>query len=93
MTTDKAKEILKDLSIDKNGNLKDNKYVIELTDSEEYAYYYSLLDHEENLILSDSSSVSSEYITSVSYDGYDFSVSLNANFNDNYYNIVIEDQE
>lgn len=91
MEQNKLDDILYLLDFDDIGELKDNKYTIKLTDSNDYAYYYTLLDHNENLDLVDSSSVSTEFLNVVTYEGDDFKVSLNADFNKNYYNVTIED--
>ena len=91
MEQNKLNDILYLLDFDDIGELKDNKYTIKLNDSNDYAYYYTLLDQNENLNLVDSSSVSTEFLNVVTYEGDDFKVSLNADFNKNYYNITIED--
>ena len=91
MTQDKLDDILYELDFDDIGELKNDKYTIVLNDSDDYAYYYTLLDHNENIDLVDSSSVSTEFLNVITYEGNDYIVSLNANFNDNYYNVTIED--
>lgn len=91
MTQDKLGDILYELDFDDIGELANDKYTIVLNDSDDYAYYYTLLDHNENIDLVDSSSVSTEFLNVITYEGNDFKVSLNANFNDNYYNVTIED--
>lgn len=91
MNKDKLDDILYELDFDDIGELANNKYTIVLNNSDDYAYYYTLLDHNENIDLVDSSSVSTEYLNVVTYEGDDYKVSLNANFNDDYYNVTIED--
>lgn len=91
MEQNKLDDILYLLDFDDIGELKDNKYTIKLNDSNDYAYYYTLLDQNENLNLVDSSSVSTEFLNVITYEGDDFKVSLNADFNKNYYNVTIED--
>lgn len=91
MTKEKVDDILYELDFDDVGELKNNKYTITLNNSEDYAYYYSILDHNENLDLVDSSSVSTEFLNVCTYEGADFKVSLNADFNNDYYNVTIED--
>ena len=91
MEKSKLEDILEELDIEDIGELKNNAYKIVLKNSDEYAYYYTLLDHNENLDLVDTSSVSTENVNVITYEGYDYKVSLNANFNDNYYNLIIED--
>ena len=44
MNHDKVKELLSDIGIDDTGKYKDNKYIIELDGSDEFARYYTLLD-------------------------------------------------
>lgn len=91
MDKNKLDDILYELDFDDIGELKNNKYTITLNNSDDYAYYYTLLDHNENLDLIDASSVSTEYLNVITYEGNDYKVSLNANFNSNYYNVTIED--
>lgn len=91
MEQNKLDDILYLLDFDDIGELKDNKYTIKLNDSNDYAYYYTLLDQNENIDLVDSSSVSTEFLNVITYEGDDFKVSLNADFNKNYYNVTIED--
>lgn len=91
MEQNKLDDILYLLDFDDIGELKNNKYTIKLNNSNDYAYYYTLLDQNENLNLVDSSSVSTEFLNVITYEGDDFKVSLNADFNKNYYNITIED--
>lgn len=91
MDQSKLDDILAELDFDDVGKLKDDKYTIVLKDSNDYAYYYTLLDQNEELDLVDSSSVSTEFLSVIAYEGNDFKVSLNADFNKNYYNVTIED--
>lgn len=92
MTEEKLDTILNELDFDDIGEMNNKgKYVITLNNSDDYAYYYTLLDHNENLDLIDSSSVSTEFLNVISYEGEDFKVSLNADFGNNNYNVTIED--
>ena len=91
MTREKLDDILYELDFDDVGELKGDKYTIVLKDSNDYAYYYTLLDQNEELDLVDSSSVSTEFLNVIAYEGNDFKVSLNADFNKDYYNVTIED--
>lgn len=92
MDKEKIDGILKNLNFDKvEGELRNNKYTITLNDSDEYAYYYTLLDSNSDLSLSDASSVSTGYLSIISYEGEDFKVSLNAYYDKNIYTVTIED--
>lgn len=92
MTEERAIKICRELEIEDRGRMKNGKYVIELNDSEEYAYYYSLLDYSD-LDLIDSSSVSTEFVNVLTYKGEDYIISLNSDFNENYYCLIIEDSK
>ena len=91
MNKEKILSLLKDLGVSDEGNFEDKRYILELTDSNEYAKYYTILDQYEDLELNDSSSMSQEYATVLTYINEDFKVSLNANFNDDYYTFVVEE--
>ena len=92
MNKDKIEKILKDLDFDDiDGKIEGNKFTFTLKNSDDYAYYYTLLDQNDDLTLIDSSSVSTEYLSVIKYEGENFKVSLNADYNKNYYNITIED--
>ena len=91
MTRDKLEDILYDLDIDDLGTLNGDTYTIKLKNSDDYAYYYTLLDQNENIDLDDTDSVSTEYLSILTYEGDDFKVSLNADFSKNNYNLTIED--
>lgn len=91
MDQNKLDGILAELDFDDVGELRGGKYTIVLKDSNDYAYYYTLLDQNEELDLVDASSVSTEFLNVVAYEGNGFKVSLNADFNKNYYNVTIED--
>lgn len=91
MNKEKVLSLLKDLNVSDEGNFEDKRYILELLDSNEYAKYYTILDQYDNLELSDSSSMSQEYATVLTYTNDNFKVSLNANFNDDYYTFVVEE--
>ena len=64
----------------------------QLDDSDDYAYYFTLLDNSINVEVENSSSISSTYLNQVVFEGYGYKVYLNANFETNSYTIKIEDQ-
>ena len=87
---DNLEAFAKQLGFKKPGTVKHNKYIIELTDSDEYAKYYTILDHSD-LELTDTSSMSSEFANVLVYKNDEYKVTLNANFTDNYYTVVVEE--
>ena len=82
---------LDNLGIDKTGKLESDRYVLKLEDSNEYSRYYTILDQEEDLELSDTSSMSQEFATVLTYTSEDYKLKLNANFVDDYYTFTVEE--
>ena len=82
---------LDNLGIDKTGKLESDRYVLKLEDSDEYSRYYTILDQEEDLELSDTSSMSQEFATVLTYVNEDYKLKLNANFIDDYYTFTVEE--
>ena len=82
---------LDNLGIDKTGKLESDRYILKLEDSDEYSRYYTILDQEEDLELSDTSSMSQEFATVLTYTSEDYKLKLNANFVDDYYTFTVEE--
>lgn len=82
---------LDELNIDTRGKFDENRYVLKLEDSDEYACYYTILDHAEGLELRDSSSMSQEFATVLTYVNDKYKFKLNANFIDDYYTFTVEE--
>lgn len=93
MNKEKVMEFLGDLDIDTSGKFTDLRYTLQLDDSDDYARYYTILDQDEDLELSDTSSMSQEFATVLTYTNDDFKVKLNANFDDDYYTLTVEDAD
>ena len=91
MDQNKLKDLLDEIGIKDEGTMKKDRYIIELKNSDEFSKYYTLLDSCDELELSDTSSMSQEFATVLSYYSPDFKVSLNANFNDDYYTFMVEE--
>lgn len=88
--------LLQDIGIENGGefdkNLKGNlRYTIILKDSDTYAAYYSLLDGYEDAILVNDSSMLSEIANMIAYEVDNVKISLNADFENNYYSCVVEE--
>ena len=79
------------LGIDKTGELEPDRYILKLEDSDEYSRYYTILDQEDDLELSDTSSMSQEFATVLTYTSEDYKLKLNANFVDDYYTFTVEE--
>ena len=93
MDQDKLKDLLDEIGIKDNGKMEKDRYIVKLKNSDEFSKYYTLLDSCDYLDLSDSSSMSGEFATVLSYYVSDFRVSLNANFIDDYYTFVVEEDK
>lgn len=91
MNKDNVISFLQDLGVSEKGKFEPERYILNIKDSDEYAKYYTILDQYDDLELSDDSSMSQEYATVLTYKNEDFKVSLNANFDDDYYTFVVEE--
>lgn len=92
MNKENVISFLEDHNIDSSGKFTDSRYTLELSDSDEYARYYTILDHSDDLDLNDASSMSEEFATVITYTNIDYKVRLNANFTDDYYTLTVEDR-
>lgn len=93
MDQNKLKDLLDEIGIKDEGKMEKDRYIVKLKNSDEFSKYYTLLDSCDYLDLSDSSSMGGEFATVLSYYVSDFRVSLNANFIDDYYTFVVEEDK
>lgn len=91
MNKEKAIAFLNELGIDTTGVFEPQRYILEIENSDEYSKYYTILDQDDEMDLIDASSMSGEYSTVLTYKGNDYKISLNANFTDDYYTFVMEE--
>jgi hypothetical protein len=91
MDKDKAINFLNKIDVDTTGSFEPQRYILEIDNSDDYSYYYTLLNSIEDLELVDTSSMSTEYATVLKYKDDDYTISLNANFIDDYYTFVLEE--
>lgn len=87
-------ELLRKLNIyDKPVKSKDNTYVIDIMDSDDYARYYSKLDKSEELEELDDSSQITLDNSSIQYESIDgrFNLTLLADFEGDKYSLVIRE--
>ena len=89
---DKLKELLDSLYITKPGKMNGDKYIITLSNSDEYSKMYTLLDKSdasldpEGMIMSSSDSMMT-YLTD------DFDITLKADFDNDRYYLIIEEAQ
>lgn len=99
MNLEKIKQVLKDIGIEKKEGVikkkegKPDIFVIELDDSDEYAKYYTLFDKYEKSQLKNEGSMASEFSTILTYVIPNYKIMLNANFNDDYYAIILKENK
>lgn len=86
-------QLIKQLNIDKVGSYnKDKSYTIELEDSDDFGKLYTILETNNNIEGSDDENlVTLDDSTLVYYYNDDFKLYLNANWNDDTYNLTIEE--
>lgn len=93
MNLEKIKEFLSQLGITQEGVEQENKYIIDLGDSNAYSRVYTILDKSELVDLDiENISMDVEQSTMV-YLSDDFDLTLNANFDENRYTLTIEEAE
>lgn len=92
MNKEEVISFLENLDLDTSGKFTNLRYTVELKNSDEYAKYYTILDHAEDLELSDASSMSEEFATVLTYTNDTYRVKLNANFDEDYYTLTVEEE-
>ena len=93
MNLEKIKEFISQLGITQEGVEQEDKYIIDLGDSNAYSRVYTILDKSELVDLDiENISMDVEQSTMV-YLSDDFDLTLNANFNENKYTLTIEEAE
>jgi hypothetical protein len=93
MDLNKLEDTLTKLFIEPNGTFDEEKdtYTIVLEDSDKFAQFYSLLDLNDSLTLLESGSMTGEFASVLKFGSDDYTFTLNANFLDNYYSLVVEE--
>ncbi len=82
-------EFAKKLGIEYPGELVNDRYIIPLTNSDEYSKIYTLLDKSDLVELDTSSILVTDKVSELQYLGDNFIVKLDANFTDDFYRVVI----
>ena len=83
-------QFVKQLGIPRKGYYDDNKYVVELTDSNDFSRIYSLLE-ESDIIELDENILMTEFLTNIIYVGEKFRLQLVGNYEKDIYKIIVED--
>lgn len=81
------------LGINYPGEMLNGKYVIPLTDSDEYSKIYTLLDKSDLVELDTSCTLVTDKVSELQYFNDEFVVKLDANFIDDLYRVVITTAE
>jgi hypothetical protein len=83
------KEFAKQLGIDVEGTMEGSKYIIELSDSNEYSRVYTLLDNSDLVDVNEDATLLTDNVGELLFIGDDFDVKLVGNFNSDIYRVVI----
>lgn len=84
-----AEEFLKSIGITKSGEMSSTQsYVIDLTNEDEYAKIYSLLDKSAELEVIDDSSTITIYDSNIAFNSKDFIINLIADFTQDTYKLT-----
>jgi hypothetical protein len=87
------KEFAKKLGIDVEGTMEGSKYIIELSDSNEYSRMYTLLDGSDLLEIEEDLTLLTDKVGELIFTGEFFEVKLVGNFGSDIYRIVITERE
>ena len=82
-------EFAKKLGITYPGDMVNGKYIIPLMDSDEYSKIYTLLDKSDLVELDTSCTLVTDKVSELQYFNDEFVIKLDANFNDDFYRVVI----
>ena len=86
------KEFLRNLGITQQGNVdNDGNYVIDLESDKEFNKVFSILDKSEELDENDEMSVANIEVSNIMYESDDFTINLIADFAQNIYKLVIQE--
>lgn len=83
------KEFAKELGITIEGKLEGDKYIIELSNSDEYSRMYTLLDNSKLVDIDEEATLLTEKVGELLFLGDEFDVKLVGNFSNDLYRVVI----
>ena len=86
-------EFAKRLGIEFPGDLVGGRFIIPLMSSDEYSKVYTTLDKSDLVELDGSSTLVTNKVSELKYTGEGFVVKLDANFDDDFYRVVITKEE
>ena len=86
-------QFAKKLGIDFPGEMHNDKYIIPLTNSDEYSKVYTILDKSDMVELDTSCTLVTDKVSELQYFNDEFVIKLDANFTDDLYRVVISREE
>ena len=86
-----VEKFVKDLGITEEGKKQNDKYIITLDNSDDFARTYSILETSQDLNINDSISLLSSTASKIIYTSADYELSLNANFMSDTYTLVVRE--
>ena len=86
------KQLLNDIGIKKEGYYgKNNAYIIDIEDSDEYGKFYTLLDRSKIIYELEDNTLLTIHSASVSYANEKFQLNLLADFDEDLYKLVVRE--
>jgi hypothetical protein len=86
---EELKEFAKKLGITVEGKMDGQKYVIELSNSDEYSRIYTLLDSSDLVDIDEDATLLTDKVGELLFIGNDYDVKLAGNFAQDLYRVVI----
>lgn len=92
MEPNEFENIVKKLNIPSSGNMtEDNRYIIDISNSDDYSKIYSLLDNSSEVSINPDATLLNEDINQLLYVGDGFMLKLIGNFKEDNYKLIIEE--
>lgn len=85
------KDFLNSIGIYKEGNFKDKQYIIDISNSNEFGKYYSILNKSD--LVNEDIEVSTVNVenSNIKFNSDDFDLTLIADFNNSIYKLIVEE--
>lgn len=86
-------KLLQELGITQRGNQEGDKYIITLSNSDEYSQVYSKLDMSDKVTLDEYNTLVSDNVSELTYLSDEYDINLIANFTTDSYRVIITPAE
>lgn len=86
------KELLDKIGLQQEGNQEEDKYIIEIADSNEYSKVFTILDNAEILEIDEGATLLTDKLGELYFYGEGYEIKLIGNFASDIYRVVITEE-